>query len=111
MYMKPERISVKDDFTEIEWYDKKKTIHRHKFLRMKCLCAICVGESNKPIKILEDSMDKKIEIPIQDNIKPIKFVEVGNYGLNVQWNDEHRTGVYSYEYLIELCECKECKKD
>ena len=56
-------------------------------------------------------MNKKIEIPIQENIKPIKFVEVGNYGLNVQWNDEHRTGVYSYEYLIELCECKECKKD
>ena len=47
MYMKPERISVKDDFTEIEWNDKTKTIHRHKFLRMKCLCAICVGESNQ----------------------------------------------------------------
>jgi len=109
--MKPKRILVKDDFTEIEWDNKNKTIHKHKFLRKKCLCAICVGESNKPIKIFEDSVNEKTQIDIPDNIKPTKFSEVGNYGVNIHWNDEHRTGVYSYEYLIELCECEKCKKD
>ena len=28
---------------------------------------------------------------------------VGNYAIKIEWSDEHDTGIYSFEYLRELC--------
>ena len=39
------------------------------------------------------------------NIQP-----VGRYGLTPVWEDGHKTGIYTYEKLLSLCECEECSK-
>jgi DUF971 family protein len=39
------------------------------------------------------------------NIEP-----VGRYGLTPVWEDGHKTGIYTYEKLRDLCECDECAK-
>ena len=33
---------------------------------------------------------------------------VGNYALQLIWGDGHQTGIYTFDYLREICECKEC---
>jgi DUF971 family protein len=39
------------------------------------------------------------------SIKP-----VGSYALQFIWGDGHRTGIYTFEYLRQMCECEECRK-
>jgi DUF971 family protein len=28
---------------------------------------------------------------------------VGNYALKITWSDQHDTGIYSFQYLREIC--------
>jgi DUF971 family protein len=34
---------------------------------------------------------------------------VGNYALQIRWNDGHAAGIYSYEYLRGICPCELCR--
>jgi DUF971 family protein len=33
---------------------------------------------------------------------------VGNYGLQLRWNDGHETGIYFWELLRRRCRCPQC---
>ena len=33
---------------------------------------------------------------------------VGNYALQIDFNDGHSTGIYSFDYLRTVCPCPEC---
>jgi DUF971 family protein len=35
---------------------------------------------------------------------------VGQYALQFEWSDGHRTGIYSFERLRQLCPCEDCTK-
>jgi DUF971 family protein len=35
---------------------------------------------------------------------------IGRYGMKIVWSDKHDLGIYTYDYLRELCECYECSK-
>ena len=35
---------------------------------------------------------------------------VGRYAVRLFWADGHSTGLYSFDYLREICPCAECKK-
>ena len=32
------------------------------------------------------------------------IAKVGHYGIRITWNDNHNTGIYSYQYMYELSE-------
>jgi DUF971 family protein len=36
--------------------------------------------------------------------------QVGNYAIQISFNDGHSTGIFSYDYLRTLCPCAECAK-
>ena len=42
-------------------------------------------------------------------IKPLGIEHVGQYAFKFSWNDKHDTGIYTYEFLRELCSCEECR--
>ena len=33
---------------------------------------------------------------------------VGNYALQIDFNDGHSTGIYSFDYLRTICRCEAC---
>jgi DUF971 family protein len=33
---------------------------------------------------------------------------MGAYALRVDWSDGHDTGIYTFEYLLEICPCEKC---
>ena len=33
---------------------------------------------------------------------------VGNYALQIEFNDGHSTGIYSFDYLRTICPCETC---
>jgi DUF971 family protein len=41
--------------------------------------------------------------------QPESVTPVGNYALSFVWNDGHKTGIYSWDYLRRHCQCDECK--
>jgi DUF971 family protein len=40
------------------------------------------------------------------NVGILSVVAVGNYALQINFDDQHNSGIYSWEYLRELCDKK-----
>lgn len=69
-----------------------------KYLRDECPCAACKGETillrtYKPAK-------PPVAHPEMYNIKNI--TTVGGYAIQIEWKDGHNTGIYSWDYLLQL---------
>ena len=41
------------------------------------------------------------------NVGILSVAAVGNYALQINFDDQHNSGIYSWEYLHELCEKKD----
>lgn len=68
---------------------------------MACRCAGCVDEWT------HESLLKPELIP--KDIRPKAIDLVGSYAIHIDWSDGHATGIYSYDYLREVCACDVCK--
>ena len=89
-----------DGNLSITWPDDHKSVYTPYNLRLKCVCAACVDEDTGR-KILDERA-----VPLDLKVKTIN--KVGRYGLSIGFSDGHNTGIYVYEKLRSLCECKEC---
>lgn len=98
----PRDVKQVDEATlGITWTDGHESVYPVKLLREKCPCAHCIDEWSGERKI------KPGMIP--DTIRPLKIKAVGLYALQIEWNDGHSTGIYSYDLLRRLCQCGECR--
>jgi DUF971 family protein len=91
--MIPKKISIKDKrFLFIIWNDGKESMLSLSSLRKNCPCATCRDEREHRalnyIPLISES---------QTAIKDIK--PVGNYAIQLFWQDGHNTGIYTYEKL------------
>ncbi len=91
---------VNDEEVLIKWNDGAEFLIQVKYLRDKCPCASCAGESvlwheykPSPLQVLT---------PGKYNLKSAEVV--GDYALALTWLDGHNTGLYSFDYLRRLCE-------
>jgi len=41
--------------------------------------------------------------------KPTLAEGVGKYAIKFHWNDGHDLGIYSWQFLRDVCPCEECK--
>ena len=99
----PVRLNLKkDEKLEIEWQDGHRCVYTLSYLRTMCPCAMCR-------QVREERAAKKNLL----QILPGNFAEeitvtnaelVGNYAIKLVFSDGHDTGIYSFEYLRELCE-------
>lgn len=85
----------------IEWDDGHKSRYTLQSLRDQCPCASCKGEREQ-----SGGFALPVVIPGKYELRAIE--PVGSYALQIAWSDEHRTGIYTYEYLRYLCECEIC---
>jgi len=82
---------------QVEWSDGHLGIYPHDVLRGLCPCAGCQGHSGK------------IEYRAGGNLELREITPVGNYGLSLQWGDGHASGIYNFQYLRSICQCKACR--
>ncbi|HEY4672769.1 MAG TPA: DUF971 domain-containing protein [Nitrososphaerales archaeon] len=101
-------MTVRDKEIEIVWNDKHVSLYPNKFLRQKCRCAVCSGEPGLTSAGL--SMPNVEPPNVPDDVSPTRFGQVGSYGLSVDWSDGHNTGIYSFNYLRQICQCSLCSK-
>lgn len=85
----------------IHWADGHQTRHVAPRLRGLCPCASCKDEMTG-IRIV-------LPIHIPDDLEFRTIELVGHYALQFDFSDGHRTGIYSFDYLRELCPCEECR--
>jgi DUF971 family protein len=106
--MKPEEINeFSDTALSILWDDGHQSIYLYEDLRKNCPCASC----NQIRKSSQDKSSFKRTIPItidSPDIKPRTIEPVGRYAIRFYWSDRHSTGIYTFQFLRELCSCEEC---
>jgi DUF971 family protein len=86
--------------TDITWNDGHFSSYPSWYLREKCMCAACVEELTGVPKIHHGNIPSTLE--------RVSVSAVGNYALSFGWSDGHETGIYSFDYLRQLCPCSEC---
>ena len=109
----PEHIAIsKSKGIKIDWKDGHHSDYELGYLRDECPCATCTEErANQSRKPGEPEKKAAALLPMyKEPPKPTEVKPVGRYALNISWNDGHASGIYSWDYLRELCQCEECKK-
>jgi len=98
----PSTIDVeRDRSVTIAWTDGHLSRYDLEDLRTNCPCARCRG--------LRQTGGVAWPVPGAPASLRIESAEqVGNWGLNLHWNDTHTTGIYTWEALRSWCPCVEC---
>src|SRR5438128_1718528 len=80
----------------ITWADGRICEYEAVGLRRACPCAQCVDEWTGERTLQPQAISAEVEIG--------DIAIVGRYALNFRWSDGHETGIYSFQYLRDLCE-------
>lgn len=96
---------------EIDWKDGHHSAWTFAWLRNACPCATCHDEREKSGRAPgEPAPQPATLLPLyQAPPQPESVTPVGNYALSFTWNDGHKTGIYSWDYLRRHCICDECR--
>lgn len=106
---RPREVSeFSDTALMITWSDGHESIYLFEDLRQECPCATCrqLRKNSKTGKL-----PFKKTIPLKANakaVRPLKLEPVGRYAFKFTWNDKHDTGIYTFEFLRNLCTCEAC---
>ena len=84
----------------VDWSDGHHSEYRFADLRAACPCAQCRGEPGRPAPI-------RIPLNTPESTQLERVDSVGNYAIQLAWKDGHSFGIYTWEYLRELCPCGE----
>jgi DUF971 family protein len=106
----PTEITVSRERREmlVRWGDGHESRYGFDLLRRECPCALCADQRSKPapaasLTLLSGPVVRAGEVQATD-VRP-----VGRYAVNFVWSDAHDAGIYSYNYLRQLCPCPTCR--
>jgi len=97
---------------EIDWDDGHKSVYPFQRLRDACPCAMCNEEREKSGRAPGQSADPSQAGPLplfKPAVRPTSAEGVGKYAIKFHWNDGHELGIYSWQFLRDVCPCEECK--
>jgi len=95
---------------DIAWKDGHHSHYTFQFLRDACPCALCNDEREKSgRKAGTPPAAVPGALPMyREAVRPTEVHPAGKYAITFTWNDGHQHGIYSWEYLREMCQCAEC---
>ena len=97
---------------DIEWKDAHLSKYTFPFLRDACPCALCDEERTKSGRQPgKRALPKPGELPMYKPVVTATSAEpVGKYAIKFHWNDGHELGIYSWQWLRDICPCEECQE-
>jgi DUF971 family protein len=111
---------------DIAWADGHSSHYDFAYLREQCPCAMCNDERMKKAAGQEKDMQLKKEnaplgtapplssplLPLfKPKLKANAAHAVGNYALQIDFNDGHTAGIFSFDFLRTICPCEECARE
>jgi DUF971 family protein len=90
----PEEIEAGDRDLRVVWSDGSIVAYSYQLLRRSCRCAECVEEMTGRPRLDPSG--------IPDDVHPNDIRPVGNYAIQIEWSDGHRTGIYSFQHVRGL---------
>ena len=83
----------------VRWKDSHASELSYRHLRQKCPCARCEAArtGKNPLHILPPD-------DFYENLTLVEIQRVGRYAVRLVWNDGHRTGIYTFQFLRELAD-------
>ena len=108
----PEHIAIsKSRGIEIDWKDGHHSSYSIGYLRDECPCATCTGAHGTAPQKTSYSKSAPDPFPMfKPNLKMNDVEPVGNYAIKIYWSDGHSSGIYSFDYLRQICPCPACNK-
>jgi DUF971 family protein len=96
---------------EIEWKDGHLSHYSFPFLRDACPCALCDEERGKAGREPGEAPHAKAGelVMFKAAAKPVSAEPMGKYALKFKWNDGHELGIYSWQFLRQVCPCAACR--
>ena len=98
---------------DITWSDVHASHYEFDYLRDRCPCAMCDDERRKKADISQHVSGGAGAASVLPMFKPKPKARaakaMGNYAVQIDFTDGHSTGIYSYDYLREICPCEACK--
>jgi DUF971 family protein len=97
---------------DITWADGHASHFDFSYLRDQCPCATCSDERGKKEAFAAVAGPAASAVLPMFKPKPRAqaATSVGNYAVQITFSDGHSTGIYSYDYLRNICPCPECAK-
>ena len=110
---------------DITWSDGHASHYDFAYLREKCPCAMCNDERLKKEERLQNDERLKKENPhatpalrsspalplFKPRLAAKSAQPVGNYALQIDFNDGHTAGIFSFDYLRSICPCETCHRE
>ncbi len=93
------RLDVAENLLTIDWSDGHVSTYDGAYLRWVCPCAKCRGHA-----------PGEVEPPAWDDVKEVRArgaSGVGTYALGLEFTDGHDSGIYSFDWLREVCPADE----
>src|SRR5690349_10619975 len=113
----PEHIAIsKSKGIKIDWKDGHRSEYDLGYLRDECPCATCTGAHGTTPQKTNYAAASSAHKPAADpfkmftpTLKMLNVEPVGGYAIRIDWSDGHSTGIYSFDYLREICSCVACR--
>jgi len=90
----------------IEWKDGHVSEWNFAWLRLACPCANCHEEREAAHR--EPGIPKPKPqglLPMYEApARPVEIIPIGKYAVKFKWNDGHEAGIYSWDYLRNVCD-------
>ena len=98
---------------DITWSDGHSSHYDFHYLRDQCPCAACSEEQRKRAEIAQRApASGPAALPIFKPRPTARTAEpVGQYAIKINFTDGHSTGIYSFDYLREICPCDACRAE
>ncbi len=96
------KITVKSEINELQvmWADGHHSRYPLEGLRRACPCVFCQGGHDN----MGSPVNPEIFLEVSDRSLSItRIQQVGNYAIQLFWNDGHNTGIYRFERLRDMC--------
>ncbi|MFN4150242.1 MAG: DUF971 domain-containing protein [Candidatus Sericytochromatia bacterium] len=98
----PKNVQIIDEsIIKVTWKDDHESDFDSFKLRVLCPCAECRGGHGG--KVGDNTKHLQPPITAKD------YARVGRYALAFHFSDLHRAGIYSFDYLRDICPCEKCK--
>ena len=95
---------------DIVWSDDHISHYDFAYLRDECPCATCNEEREKKRAFATGAASAAALPMFKPKARAQAATIVGNYAIQLTFNDGHSTGIYSYDHLRSICPCSDCAK-